>query len=120
MGLRTAAGCGVECQPAFTGNVSFDPGVSIAGADNVLRGNVIELATGKPVDHARGNSSDAKHDGHCGRKIFAVSAATDEQKVRYRVRWLGVGELQGVSVVRSEVSFDRRSAVVRSLCIGDN
>src|SRR3984957_17083713 len=70
---------GIESDPAIRGKIGFDPGVGVAGADNVIAAEVVVFSGQKSADVTRGNSEAAQHDGHGGGEIFAVSGAAGEK-----------------------------------------
>ena len=63
----------IEGEPSPVRDVSFDPGVRVAGANNIAAGQVVEFAAAKAGDDAAGNALRAKHDGHGRGKVFAMS-----------------------------------------------
>src|ERR1700722_3615885 len=72
---------GIESDPAIRGEIGFDPGVSIAGADNVVAAEVVVLTGQKSADVTRGDTQIAQHNGHGGGEIFAVSGAAGEKEI---------------------------------------
>src|SRR5438876_3597090 len=106
MTYRVAWGRGIEFGPSFSGNVGVNPGVRVTGANDVLRGDVIELAARKTVHHSGWNSNCAQHDCHGRGKVLAMSFAAFEEKMRKRIAGSGFGQLQSVSVVAAQIGFD--------------
>src|SRR5260370_23890786 len=102
MDLAVAGRRGIEFNPSFVRNVGLDPGVRVTGADNVLRGDVIELTTRESIHHPRRNSHRSQHDGHGRSEIFAMPLAAHEQKVGNGIAWCSAWKLERVSVVRPE------------------
>src|SRR5438876_4350438 len=105
--IATSRG-GVELHPTFTGNVSLHPGVSFAGADDVLRRDVVKLAAREAVHNPRWHSQSSHH--HCrGRsKVLAVSLAAHEKEIRNRILRNATWKLQGIAKVRTQIELDGR------------
>src|SRR3984885_3600380 len=72
---------GIESDPAVLREIGFDPGVSVAGANNVVPAEVVVFTGQKSADVTPTHAPIAQHDGHGGVEIFAVSGAAGEKKI---------------------------------------
>src|SRR5437867_1719438 len=73
--------CWIKAHPSITREVGLDPGMGIAGANQILGREVIELTRAKSIYNARRNLQCAQHDCHRGRKIFTVSLFAFKKKI---------------------------------------
>src|SRR5580692_5554348 len=103
---------GIESDPAVTGEIGFDPSVSVAGADDVVAAEVVVFTRQKSADVTRRDSQIAQHDGHGGGKIFAMSGAAGEKEIGERIVGLGAGEVERVGVMGFQIALNIRSAIV--------
>src|SRR4029077_16793587 len=94
------------------GKVGFDPGVRVAGADDVITAHVVELAGQKASGIARGNSQRAQHDGHGRSEVLAMSGTAYEKEVGQRIGGGRAGEVEGVTEARLKVALDSVGLVV--------
>src|SRR5580700_8945967 len=103
---------GIESDPAVSGEIRFDPSVSVACADNVVAAQIVVFTRQESADVTRGDSEVAQHDGHGGGEIFAVSGAAREEKIGQRIVRLGAAKIERVSVMRFQIALDICGAII--------
>src|SRR5579864_2317216 len=86
----------------------------VAGPDDEVLPYIVIFAREKPCDVARRDAKGAKHDGHRGGEILAMTRALDEQKVGQRIALVHVVKIERVTKTGAEVTLDFRGLVIRS------
>ena len=86
--------------------------MSITAADDVSAVQVIEFPAAEAIDHARGNSQRAQHDGHGSSKIFAVALLALEEEVSQRISRHIRRQIQSVAEVCTQIKFDGPGPII--------
>lgn len=116
---REKAGAGVLCgrrgikgDPPTAGKIRLDPTVGVAGANDIVAADIVEFAGKEAIDFAGRNAQGAKHDGHGGGEVFAMSGARLKKEMSKRVLAGSGGEIQGVGEIATEVILESDGSVV--------
>src|SRR5208283_2524682 len=112
-GVSRAWRSGVEGHPAGTRKVRFHPTVRVAGADDVVAGEVVVFAREESVDFAGGNANCAQHDGHRGSEVLAVARAGLEEEMSQGIVAGFALQDQRVSEIVAQVAFHGQRFVER-------
>ncbi len=101
-----ARGSGIKGDPTAAGKVGFYPTVSVAGANDIVAADVVEFSGEEAVYFAGGNAQGAKHDGHGGSEIFAMSSTRFEEEMSKRVFTRLAGKIQSVGKIVLQVILE--------------
>src|SRR6185369_947253 len=110
----TSSWSGIKLHPSFARDVGFHPGMRLASANHVLRGDIVIFTSGESIHYPGGYAQGAKHDRHRGSKIFAVPLPTFEEKTGNRIGWGGFRKFKGVCEVGAQVGLNGRCFLVRA------
>ena len=84
----------------------------ILGAHHVIAGDVVEFVAAEAIHHTRGNVQRAQHHGHRRGKVLAVSLLAFEKEIGQWIRHRRPRQLQRISVVPPQISFQRHRLVI--------
>src|SRR5579859_4379712 len=89
----------IKGYPAINGEINFYPAVRIAFPDDVIAAEIVVLA-GQEAGYVAGWDSDgAEHHGHRCCEVFAMTRATNKQKIGERVSSMRAGKIKRVGVM---------------------
>src|SRR5207245_145803 len=98
--------------PSVAVKMYFNPSMGVAGANHVLRADIVEFSTAKARGHACGNSQSSQHHRHSRGEVFAMSLLAFEKEIGQRVQLRSSGKLKRISEPCAKVGFDRGGFVV--------